>query len=92
MRDHASFPGGYYWPRSTQMVSEYLRYLSAHHIGLVGWTLQAGIMSATSRLTSAVSEPQGAGRLLWRYFHGQPLPRAPVRTERVPVTFGHIRY
>lgn len=74
------------------MVSEYLRYLSAHHIGLVGWTLQAGIMSATSRLTSAVSEPQGAGRLLWRYFHGQPLPRAPVRTERVPVTFGHIRY
>jgi Cellulase (glycosyl hydrolase family 5) len=90
--EFVNFMGGYYWPRSTQMVSEYLRYLSAHRIGLVGWTLQAGIMTATSRLTSAVSEPQGAGRLLWRYFHGQPLPRAPVRTERVPVTFGRIRY
>ncbi len=86
--EFVNFMGGYYWPRSTQMVSEYLRYLSAHHIGLVGWTLQAGIMTATSELTSAVSEPQGAGRLIWRYFHGQPLPPAPVRTEHVPLTFG----
>lgn len=89
--EFVNFMGGYYWPRSTQLVSEYLRYLSAHHIGLVGWTLQAGIMTATSELTSAVSEPQGAGRLIWRYFHGQPLPWAPPLTERVPVTFarGH---
>ena len=58
--EFVNFMGGYYWPRSTQMVSEYLRYLAAHHIGLVGWTLQAGIMTATSELTSAVSEPQGA--------------------------------
>jgi cellulase (glycosyl hydrolase family 5) len=88
--EFVNFLGGYYWPRSTQMVSEYLRYLAAHHIGLVGWTLQAGIMTATSELASAVSEPQGAGRLIWRYFHGQPLPPAPDRTERVPVSFGRI--
>lgn len=88
--EFVNFLGGYYWPRSTQMVSEYLRYLAAHHIGLVGWTLQAGIMTATSELTSAVSEPQGAGRLIWRYFHGQPLPPAPDRTERVPVSFARV--
>ena len=54
-------------------------------------TLQAGIMTATSELTSAVSEPQGAGRLIWRYFHGQPLPPAPDRTERVPVSFARVQ-
>ncbi len=86
--EFVNFMGGYYWPRLTQMVSEYLRYLSEHRIGLVAWSLQAGIMTATNRLGSAVSEPQGAGRLIWRYFHGQSLPREPVRTERVSVRFG----
>jgi hypothetical protein len=54
-------------------------------------TLQAGIMTATSELTSAVSEPHGAGRLIWRYFHRQPLPPAPDRTERVPVSFARVQ-
>jgi hypothetical protein len=35
-----------------------------------GVVVQPGIMTATSSLTSAVSEPQGAGALFWRYFHG----------------------
>ena len=85
--EFVNFMGGYYWPRSTQMVSEYLRYLSTHHIGVVAWSLQAGIMTATNRLTSAVSEPQGAGRLIWRYFHGRSLPAGPIRTERVSFRF-----
>jgi len=85
--EFVNFMGGYYWPRSTQMVSEYLRYLSAHHIGVVAWSLQAGIMTASTRLTSAVSEPQGDGRLIWRYFHGEPIPAGPVRTEHVPFRF-----
>jgi hypothetical protein len=85
--EFVNYMGGYYWPRSTQMVSEYLRYLSAHHIGVVAWSLQAGIMTATNKLTSAVSEPQGAGRLIWRYFHGRSMPAGPARTERVPFRF-----
>jgi hypothetical protein len=85
--EFVNFIGGYYWPRSTQMVSEYLRYLSGHHIGVVAWSLQAGIMTATNNLTTAVSEPQGAGRLIWRYFHGRPIPLVPIRTEHVPFRF-----
>jgi hypothetical protein len=88
--EFVNFMGGYYWPRSTQMVSEYLRYISEHHIGVVAWSLQAGIMTATSKLTSAVSEPQGDGRLMWRYFHGEPLPTGPMRTEKVPFRFARL--
>lgn len=88
--EFVNFMGGYYWPRSTQMVSEYLHYLSAHHIGMVAWSLQAGIMTATNKITTAVSEPQGAGRLIWRYFHGRPIPTGPVRTEKVSFRFGRF--
>jgi hypothetical protein len=38
-------------------------------------------------LTTAVSEPQGAGRLIWRYFHGKPIPEVPSRTEKVSFRF-----
>jgi hypothetical protein len=89
--EFVNFNGGYYWPRSTQMVIEYLRYLSARRIGVVAWSLRTGIMTATSRLTSAVSEPQGAGRLIWRYFHHEALPRVPAQTEQVPFRFGRGR-
>jgi hypothetical protein len=85
--EFVNFMGGYYWPRSTQMVSEYLRYLASNHIGMVAWSLQAGIMTATNQLTTAVSEPQGAGRLIWRYFHGKPIPEVPNRTEKVSFRF-----
>jgi hypothetical protein len=56
---------------------------------VVAWSLQAGIMTATNTLTSAVSEPQGAGRLIWRYFHGRSLPAAPSPwlTEKVSFRF-----
>lgn len=85
--EFVNFMGGYYWPRSTYMVSEYLRYLSAHHIGTVAWSLQPGIMTATGNMSTAVSEPQGAGRMLWRYFHGWIPDAAPSRTEHVRFRF-----
>jgi len=85
--EFVNYIGGYYWPRSTQMVSQYMRYLAARHIGMVAWTLQPGIMTANSELGSAVSEPQGAGRLIWRYFHHRSLPPGPYRVETVPWRF-----
>lgn len=66
-----NYRGGYYWAHSTQNMTHYLNTLHKWHIGVVAWSLQPGIMTATSSLTSAVSEPQGAGRLFWRYFHGE---------------------
>lgn len=75
--EFANFIGGYYWPRATQWVTRYFEYLHYHRIGVVAWSLQPGIMTATNSETTAVSEPQGAGRLFWRYFHGI-LPWRPV--------------
>jgi hypothetical protein len=69
-----NYRGGYYWSHSTQTMGKYLGFLHQYRIGVVAWSLQPGIMTATSSLTSAVSEPQGAGRLFWRYFHHEPLP------------------
>jgi hypothetical protein len=86
--EFVNYIGGYYWPHSTQMVSQYMRYLAGHHIGMVAWSLQPGIMTATNHLGSAVQEPQGAGRLVWRYFHHLPLPAGPYRVETVRPRFG----
>jgi hypothetical protein len=55
---------------------------------MVAWSLQPGIMTAGTRLWSAVQEPQGAGRLVWRYFHHLPLPPGPYRVETVRPRFG----
>ncbi len=41
------------------------------YVGVVGWSLQPGVMTATNDETAAVREPQGAGRLFMRYFKGQ---------------------
>jgi hypothetical protein len=71
-----NYRGGYYWSHSTQTMGSYLEFLHRYRIGVVAWSLQPGIMTATSSLTSAVSEPQGAGRLFWRYFHHEPIGAA----------------
>lgn len=86
--EFVNYIGGYYWPHSTQMVSQYMRYLAAHHIGMVAWSLQPGIMTASTSLWSTIQEPQGAGRLVWRYFHHLGLPAGPYRVETVPQRFG----
>ncbi len=67
--EFVNFMGGYYWAHSTQTVTRYLEFLRYHHIGMVAWSLQPGVMTAAS-MTTPVSEPQGAGRLIMRYFHG----------------------
>jgi hypothetical protein len=85
--EFVNYIGGYYWPHSTQMVSQYMHYLARYHIGMVAWSLQPGIMTATTELGSAVSEPQGAGRLVWRYFHHRALPAGRYRVEIVPQRF-----
>ena len=86
--EFVNYIGGYYWPHSTQMVSQYMHYLAEHHVGMVAWSLQPGIMTASSKLGSAVQEPQGAGRLVWRYFHHKSLPAGPYRVETVRPRFG----
>lgn len=86
--EFVNYIGGYYWPHSTQMVSQYMHYLAERHIGMIAWSLQPGIMTSTTKLSSAVSEPQGAGRLVWRYFHHKSLPAGPYRVETVRQRFG----
>lgn len=86
--EFVNYIGGYYWPRSTEMVSQYMRYLAKRHIGMVAWSLQPGIMTSGTHLGSTIQEPQGAGRLVWRYFHHLSLPAGPYRVEIVPTRFG----
>jgi hypothetical protein len=68
--EFVNYLGGYYWPHSTSNVTRYFEFLHYHRIGLVSWTLQAGIMTmADPRIPMA--EPVSAGRLFMRYFHGR---------------------
>lgn len=86
--EFVNYIGGYYWPHSTQMVSQYMHYLAVRHVGMIAWSLQPGIMTANNKPWSAVSEPQGAGRLVWRYFHHKSLPAGPYLVETVRQRFG----
>jgi hypothetical protein len=86
--EFVNYIGGYYWPHSTQMVSQYMHYLAARHIGMIAWSLQPGVMTASTQLGSAVSEPQGAGRLVWRYFHHRSLPAGPYQVVTVRQRYG----
>lgn len=67
--EFVNYLGGYYWSHSTQLVTRYFQFLHYHHIGLVSWTLQPGIMT-TSDPTVPMHEPISAGKLFMRYFHG----------------------
>lgn len=66
-----NYDGGYYWSHSTQKMTEYLKYLHQLGIGEVAWSLQPGIMIATTDLTLPIREPQGAGQIFWNYYHGE---------------------
>lgn len=67
--EFTNYIGGYYWAHATRTVTEYLRYLRAHKIGLVAWSLASGVMSSID-YSHAISEPQADGRLVQRYFWG----------------------
>lgn len=64
-----NYSGGYHWAHPQALVPAYLRYLAAHHIGLVVWTLGLpGVLNSTSDLASTTTEPTGDGALVMRYF------------------------
>jgi|SRR5215471_2381063 len=68
--EFTNYVGGYYWPRATRTVTAYFHYLRAHRIGLVAWSLAAGVMSSID-YTHALREPHADGRLVQRYFWGR---------------------
>jgi hypothetical protein len=51
-------------------VTQYLQDLHKWHIGVIAWSLQPGVMTTGLDLGRPITEPQGAGMLVWRYFHG----------------------
>lgn len=67
--EFVNYLGGYYWKHSTQRVTRYFEFLHYHHIGIVSWTLQPGIMT-TADIHVPMREPISAGRLFYLYYHG----------------------
>jgi hypothetical protein len=67
--EFVNYSGGYHWKNAAVMVPRYLRYLSAHHIGMTAWTLGLpGVLNSTTDLASATAEPHGCGQLLRSWF------------------------
>lgn len=65
--EFGNYRGSYYW-RHTRKVRKYLRYLAAHHIGMLAWTLTAGSLNKNQSFTSVSVEPQGDGAVVRRWF------------------------
>lgn len=68
--EFVNYLGGYYWKHSTEKVTRYFEFLHYHHIGLVSWTLQPGIMTMSDPHIP-MHEPVSAGALFMRYFWGK---------------------
>lgn len=66
--EFVNYAGGYHWKHPRVMIPRYLRYLSAHHIGMTAWTLLPGVMNSTTNYASTTVEPAGDGRLVKRWF------------------------
>ena len=67
--EFVNYAGGYHWRNPTVTVPRYLRYLSAHHIGMTAWTLGLpGVLNSSTALGSATQEPAGCGQLLKSWF------------------------
>lgn len=67
--EFVNYSGGYQWKNPARMVRKYLRYLTAHHIGMTAWTLGLpGVLNSTSDLASTTMEPHGCGQLLKSWF------------------------
>lgn len=66
--EFANFKGSYDWFRPGPNVRRYLRYLTAHHIGLLAWSLLPGALNANADYASVTSEPEGAGSLIRHWF------------------------
>jgi hypothetical protein len=67
--EFVNYSGGYHWKNPAVKVRKYLRYLTAHHIGMTAWTLGLpGVMNSTANLASATTEPHGCGQLIKSWF------------------------
>ncbi len=66
--EFVNYAGGYHWQHPRVMIPRYLRYLSAHHIGMTAWTLLPGVMNSTANYASTTVEPAGDGWLIKRWF------------------------
>lgn len=69
--EFVNYLGGYYWaPNGTRKIHDFFSYLTEHGVGMVSWSLQPGVMTKGNDLTVPVHMPQGAGQLIWNYYHG----------------------
>lgn len=66
--EFANYVGSYYWRDGRTWVPRYLRYLTAHHIGLLAWSLVPGALNRTRYYGSTSFEPQGDGYLIRQWF------------------------
>lgn len=78
--EFVNFTGGYVWAYATETVTKYLLDLHKWHIGVIAWSLQPGIMTTGLDLGKPIPEPQGAGMLVWRDFHGTLAHATEVKT------------
>lgn len=79
--EFVNFTGGYVWAYATETVTKYLLDLHKWHIGVIAWSLQPGIMTTGLDLGKPIPEPQGAGMLVWRDFHGTLAKATEVKTN-----------
>lgn len=67
--EFVNYSGGYRWKNPAVMVPRFLRYLTAHHIGMTAWTLGLpGVLNSTPDLSSTTAEPSGCGQLIKSWF------------------------
>jgi cellulase (glycosyl hydrolase family 5) len=67
--EFVNYSGGYQWKNPAVTVPKFLRYLTAHHIGMTAWTLGLpGVLNSTSDLASVTTEPHGCGQLIKSWF------------------------
>lgn len=66
--EFAGYRGSYHWANPAKMIPEYLAYLTAHHVGLMAWSLVPGALNGGPNYDSVSHEPQGDGKLVRRWF------------------------
>lgn len=69
--EFANYVGSYDWTHPARTVRQYLAYMTAHHIGMLAWSLLPGALNSTASYASASQEPQGDGVLVKRWFAQQ---------------------
>jgi cellulase (glycosyl hydrolase family 5) len=84
--EFANYTGSYDWFRPGPNVRRYLAYVTAHHIGLLAWSLLPGALNSTLDYASVSHEPQGDGALLRTWFAEVSYPGPHSRKSPSPVS------